>query len=523
MALKVEAPALTAASNLVHGVPPVAMSRISTRVNKTGSWKYIRPIYRDRVAPCNEACPVGIDIEGYMNLLRQDRVEEARELLLRENPLPGITGRVCYRPCESSCNRAQLDGAVSIRSVERSLGDEADAEPLSDPLVPKRAETVAVVGSGPAGLACAFHLVRLGYAVTIYEADPEPGGVLRYGIPAYRLPRGVLAREIERIRALGVEFRCGERLGRDREWSELDRYDAVFLGVGAQKDRAMGIDGEHAAGVRSGLDFLREVAVGGRPEIGPTVIVVGGGNTAMDCARTARRLGSEPIVMYRRTRAEMPAIEEEIAQAEREGIRFQMLASPTRVHAEGGRLVGLECVSMRLGEADASGRRRPLPVKGGHFYIMADSLLIAIGEEPEATSVPGHLKREGDLVEVDGFGQTSRARWFAGGDVVDEPRTVAHALGAGKRAAIGIDRSLRDGSPLGADERDALRLGPLGNVSMTRWRGDDPVVRHDEVNEVVRFEELNEEYFEPVARHPDRELAPDAVCVPPSAREAPWL
>ena len=221
--------------DLVHGVPPSAISHRSTLDNKTGSWKYIRPIYRDRVAPCNEGCPVGIDIEAYMNLIREGRTDDALELLLRENPMPATTGRVCYHPCENVCNRKFRDDAVSIHSVERMLGDMALETPLPEPPATTRPEKVAVVGSGPAGLGCAYQLARLGYGVTMYEAAAEPGGVLRFGIPEYRLPKVVLSREIERIMARGVEIRCSVRVGTDLPWSELEAYHAVFMAIGVHR------------------------------------------------------------------------------------------------------------------------------------------------------------------------------------------------------------------------------------------------------------------------------------------------
>jgi NADPH-dependent glutamate synthase beta subunit-like oxidoreductase len=486
-----------------HGVLPLAVSTTTTLENKTGSWKYIRPIYRDRVAPCNEACPVGIDIEAYMNLLREGRVTEARDLLLRENPMPAVTGRVCYHPCENACNRRTFDQPVSIHAVERALGDLALAAPPPEPAPRTRPETVAVVGSGPAGLACAYHLAQLGYGATVFEAADEPGGVLRWGIPEYRLPKEVLATEIDRIRAFGVEIRCGVRVGSDLPWDDLDRFDAVFVATGVDRSRNLEVPGESAEGVRSGLAFLREVNSGRTPSLGRWVIVVGGGNTAMDCARTALRLGSKPVVLYRRTRAEMPATDEEISEAEQEGIPFHFLAAPVAIHSREGRVTRLRCVRMRLGEADESGRRRPVPIEGSEFELPADTVLTAIGEAPDFDHLPDDLKRDAWVVGVDPWGETSRPRFFAGGDIVDQAHTVADALGSGKRAAIGIDIALsgKDGTELAA-----LRYGRVGNASVTRWRRDDPVHRNGPVNEVVPFDDLNMDYFARVARHQDRHL-----------------
>lgn len=496
-------------------LPPVAASSTSTRVNRTGSWKYVQPVYRDRVAPCDEACPVGIDIEGYMDLLRQGRLEDAIDLLLRENPLPAVTGRVCDHPCEVGCNRRRFDEAVSIHAIERVLGDlaaelGAAVEPARAP-GPRRKERVAVVGSGPAGLGCAYSLARLGYRVTVFEAAEEPGGMLRLGIPEYRLPRAVLDREIERIRRAGVEIRCGVRVGEELPWAALDEFDAVFLGTGAHQSQPVGVKGEDLPGVRAGLDFLKEVNAGARPDVGRRVVVVGGGNTAMDCARTALRLGAEVTVLYRRGRAEMPAIPAEVDEAEREGVRFVFLAAPVAFHAAGGRLGAVECVRMRLGSPDASGRRRPVPT-GERFTVSADTALTAIGEVAEPEVLPRGITREDGAVSVDPFGMTSWPRFFAGGDMAGQPRTVAHALGSGKRAAIGIHRYLRAvaGDELSGPPVDGLRYGPRGNASVTRLLCDDPVFRTAPVNEVVPFEDLNVNHFVHVPRNPDGHLSPEA-------------
>ncbi len=486
-------------------IPPVAVSDRSTLVTHTGSWKYIRPQYRDRVAPCNEGCPVGIDIEAYMNLLREGRVEEAYALLLRENPMPAVTGRVCHHPCELRCNRRWFDEAVSIHAVERVLGDLALERPADRPSPPERRERVAIVGSGPAGLACAYHLAGLGYRVTVFEAGPEPGGMLRVGIPAYRLPRAILDREIERIRSHGVDIECSTRVGVDRSWSwMLETYHAVFIATGAHGARPLGVAGETAPDVRAGLDFLKEVNAGGRPDLGRRAVVVGGGNTAIDCARTARRLGAEATILYRRTRAEMPAIAQEIDEAAREGVTFVFLGAPVALHMEEGRLRTVECVRMQLGPPDDSGRRRPVPTDE-RFSLPADTLLSAIGETAELEAIPADLDRTSAGVTVGPYGGTNRAQVFAGGDLADAPRSVADALGAGKRAAIGIDRYLRlldRRSPDGADPA-AFRYGREGNLSMTRWRGDDPVRRSAAVNEVVPFDDLNVHHFTPVPRRPD--------------------
>ena len=363
-----------------HAVPEVAMSSASSRVTRTGSWKYQFPEYHDRVAPCNAGCPVGIDIEGYLNLLREGRVAEARDLLLAENPLPSVTGRVCHHPCENACNRRAFDGAVAIHAVERALGDLSHQQPAPVLKPAPHAERVAIVGSGPAGLACAYHLARFGYSVTIFEAASLPGGMLRLGIPAYRLPREVLDRDIARIAAHGVQIKCNVHIGEHVAWDELtELYDAVFVSTGAHTSRALGVPGEDLPGVRPGLAFLREVNAGRRPDLGARVVVVGGGNTAMDCARSAMRLGAKVTVVYRRTRDEMPAIREEVDDALREGAEFVFLANPVEFTGGADRVKSVVCERMALGEPDASGRRRPVPT-GQVFNLDADTVLTAIGE-----------------------------------------------------------------------------------------------------------------------------------------------
>lgn len=488
--------------------PEIAVSTTTTRENRTGSWRYLRPAYRDRVAPCNAACPAGVDVEGYMALLGEGRVDEATDLLLRENPMPAVTGRVCHRPCEASCNRARLDEAVSVHAVERALGDRALDRSLPAPGAPERSERVAVVGSGPAGLACAWHLANMGYGVTVLEADDRAGGMLRQGIPGYRLPRDVLDRQLDRIRAAGVEIRCRTGLGGDVDWSDLEGFDAAFVATGAHGERSLGVPGEERPEVLPGLSFLKALNRGRAIPVGRRVAVVGGGNTAVDCARTALRLGAEPVVVYRRTEEQMPAIPQEVAEARREGVKFVFLASPTAFVERDGRLAGVECRRMELGEPDASGRPRPVPAESGGFTLLADTVLTAIGERADGPSLPEQVAWEDGGVATDGWGETGRPLVFVGGDLAGEERTVAHALGSGKRAALGIDRRLRqrDGEEPPDGPSEELRWGGTGAVSAARWTGTDPVRRRNPVNEIAGPEAINPAHFEPVPRHREPEL-----------------
>ncbi|HEX9107075.1 MAG TPA: FAD-dependent oxidoreductase, partial [Longimicrobiales bacterium] len=400
--------------------PPIAVSDRSTEVNKTGSWKYIRPVYHDRVAPCNHSCPAGVDVQGYLQLLRDGRIDEALDLLAREHAMPAVTGRVCNHPCEDGCNRKQLDGAVAVHAVERMLGDRLLASPPPRAQLRPNAEKIAIVGSGPAGLSCAYHLARLGYQVDVLERAPVAGGMLRQGIPEYRLPRDVLDAQIARIEALGVSIRTGIEVT-DATLPDLrNRYSVIFFATGAYRGRKLAVAGEELPGVWQGLEFLRRVNAGERPHIGERVVVIGGGNTAMDCARTALRLGARPQVLYRRTRDQMPAIPEEVEDAWREGVEFVFLAAPTAFREENGRLSGVACASMQLGDVGPDGRRRPVAT-GESLFVPADTVLVAAGEDADLAPLPAELVRDGAIL-IDEWGATGEAALFAGGDVAGDER-----------------------------------------------------------------------------------------------------
>lgn len=467
-------------------MPPMPVSLASTLSAKTGSWRYIRPLYDDKTPPCNHACPAGNDIVRYIAALRSSQVEAAWRILVAENPLPGVCGRVCPHPCERECNRGEFGGAIAIRALERYLADEAAAHGWR-PAQPKarRPGRIAIVGAGPAGLSCAFHLARLGYQPTVFEGEAQPGGLLRYGIPAYRLPRAVLDREIANIESLGVRFVLNRRLGDGLDWQELAEMDAVFLALGQPSSRPLGLPGEATAGIVPGLDFLRRVARGERVEPGARVLVIGGGNTAMDAARTAARLGAAVTVVYRRTEAEMPAVAEEIAEARAEGVAFRFLAAPLQALVEGGRLRALRCQEMRLGAPDASGRGRPEPVPGAEFTLAADTIIAAVGQALDERTLAGTgIAIEAGRVVVDSAMQTALAGVFAGGDAATGEGTVAQAVGSGKRAALAIDRYLQTGTLEG--------LPPPGIAVHACERPASSVV--------VRPQDLNADYIEVAPR-----------------------
>jgi len=476
-------------------MPPLAVSLEDTLINPTGSWKYFRPIHRERMAPCREACPAGGDIQAFVQLILQGKWDEAWKTVIEDNPFPATTGRVCYHPCERGCNRGLFDEPVAIRALERAVGDHGlrlGAVALDRAELKK--QRVAVIGSGPAGLSSAYHLARLGYGVTVFERASKPGGLLRLGIPEYRLPRAILDGEIARVQALGVEIKTNALISGESSWRELQHFDAVFLATGAHQSRKLGIPGEELGGVFSGLQFLRAVNEGRKVGIGRRVLVLGGGNTAMDAARCALRLGSQVTVLYRRTRQEMPAIDEEVEDALREGVEIRFLVAPVRIHGREGKVAQLECIRMQLGEPDETGRRRPIPLEGSNFLLDADTILSAVGEAIDTDALPAGVQIRQQSVLADRLGATSLPRFFAGGDLIDQPRTVVHAIGAGKRAAMAIDLYL-SGQPLDS-LWDQVKIGHKGSFSMGRYlgRGRPDVAWKDNEN-IVPFERINPEYF----------------------------
>jgi len=413
------------------------------RWNKTGSWRNVKPYYDPGTSPCIASCPAGENIQGYIELSKEEKYEDAVRLLWESNPLPSICGRVCYHPCMDGCAREPFDGSIFIPAIERFLGDWATEHKVAHTPPDKRLDdNVAVIGAGPAGLSCAYFLARKGFQVTVFEAREKAGGVLRYGIPPYRLPKDVLDAEVQRILDLGVEFRPGTVVGRDVAIDDLSGYSAFFVGVGLQKSRALGMDNEDLPGVMAGLEFLENVNTGKQVEVGKKVIVVGGGNTAMDVSRSAMRMGADVTVVYRRTRAEMPAIEDEVVEAMEEGVKFKFLATPVEVSATNGRLSGIRCQEMELGAPDESGRRRPVPKEDAFFTIEADSLLVAIGEQPDSDTFEKLVDIKWGLIVADEYGKTSNQKIFAGGDIVSGASTVVNAVARGRGAAEVIEAQL---------------------------------------------------------------------------------
>ncbi len=421
-------------------------------------------------APCQNACPAGIDIPGYLALTARGRYGEALELIRADNPFPWVCGLICPHPCEKVCVRAKLDDPLNIRYLKAFVAQQAQKQSafaFDKPPAEKNAIKVAVVGSGPAGLSCAFYLALSGYSVTIFETLSKPGGLLVYGIPEYRLPRTVVAKEIETIRSLGVEIRTGVTVGNDLTLDDLRKagFRAFFFGIGAHRGYRLEIEGERDfAPICEAITFLRELNSAMRHRPGDRVVVIGGGNSAIDAARTCLRLGcGEVHLAYRRAREQMPANPQEVHEALEEGINFHFLTIPIRVHGDSGRVTGLECLGAELGEPDQSGRRRPVPVEGSNFHIEADAIITAIGQEPDLSPFLGK-GNDSWLASLSGFSRISSSKLavshptadrcstqtpvpdvFAGGDAVTGTATVVKAIAAGKQAAIDIGHYLSGG------------------------------------------------------------------------------
>ncbi|MGE5235613.1 MAG: FAD-dependent oxidoreductase, partial [Acidobacteriota bacterium] len=416
-------------------------------------------IERQGSSPCTFACPAGIEAHGYVSLIRSGEYEKAHRLVLDATPLVGTLGRACYAPCETECTRGSLEGTLPIRRLKRYISDrhvETGAE-LGIDVAPPNGKKVAIVGSGPAGLTAAWQLARKGYAVRILEAAPEPGGFLRLAIPSYRLPVQVVERDIDNVRALGVEIQTGTPV-RDLAALKAEGYDAVLVATGTPRSANLGVPGEDRLGVMGGPDFLRKVKLGAPVELtGKRVVVVGGGNVAMDAARVARRLGAASVtVAYRRGRAEMPAHHVEADDAEKEGVSFAFQVAPTEVLGDAmGAVSGLRCTRMALGEPDGSGRRRPEPIPGSEHVLPCEVVIAAIGMSPETGAFTAQVAagRDGRLEVDPGTLQSQTPYVFAAGDVVNGATDITRAVGEGRRAAHMIDRWLTGGTMDGFDLR----------------------------------------------------------------------
>jgi len=395
------------------------------------------------LVPCGNACPAGIDVPRYVRLTAEGKFAEAVAVVREKVPFPRVLGRVCFHPCESVCRRSQLNQPIAICALKRFVSEQDNKEwQTKTRKAGPTGKKVAIVGSGPAGLTAAYYLAKLGHSVTVFEALPEPGGMMRVGIPRYRLPREVLDSEIEGIKSVGVEIKTNNKV-ESLDTLRGQGYNAIFLSIGAHQGVKLGVPGEESPGVIECISFLKDVSQGKRVKPGDRVVVVGGGNAAIDAARTARRLGTkEVIIVYRRSRQEMPANPEEVEAALEEGIKILFLAAPTKITKDGSTLV-MECLRMELGEPDTSGRKRPVPIKGSEFSIACDTVIAAIGQLPSIPSGFGLEPSAGGTLKVNSetLG-TGIDGVFAGGDVATGPASVIKAIAAGRKAASSIDKYL---------------------------------------------------------------------------------
>ena len=452
-------------------IEPQSYVKLSEHIVSKAAWN---PDYRENredvlpsgTAPCKVACPAHIPVQGYLKLAAQGRYEDALDLIRTENPLPAVCGRICNKKCEQECTRGSVDEAVAIDEVKRFIADhDLNAETRRIPKMVNQigrpyTEKIAVIGAGPAGLSCAYYLAKKGYPVTVFDRNPVPGGMLTMGIPNFRLEKDVLNAEIDVIRAMGVEFKCGVEVGKDVTIQQLrdQGFKGFYLAIGAQKSAPLNLPGEELAGVYGGVDFLREVNLGKLPAIGKSCAVVGAGNVAMDVCRTAVRLGAEnTYIIYRRSKDEMPADPEEVAEAMEEGVQFKFLNAPVEILGENGKVCGLKVERMALGEPDEKGRRKP--VGTGEFEVIpVDSVIGAIGQKIDLGSLDlGEVKltKQGTVAADPLTCQTGEPDIFAGGDVYTGPGFAINAIAAGKEAAISLHRYVHPGQTLtmGRDRR----------------------------------------------------------------------
>ncbi len=466
----------------------------------------------DCIAPCEATCPAHIDIQGYIAHIANGNPEAAVRLIKKSNPLPVVCGRICPHPCESQCRRGLVDEPVSINPLKRFASEyELENGAYLPETAPDTGKRVAIVGGGPAGLSAAYYLRQMGHAVVLFEALPELGGMVRYGIPRFRLPWELLDNEIRSIIDLGVDVRTGMKLGKDFTIAGLkeDGFDAVLLAIGAHLAKPMRVENEDAEGVIGGIDFLRKVVLGEHVEIGKEVAVIGGGDTAMDCARVARRLGANVTLLYRRTQAEMPALPMEQEETMEEGVEFRFLTAPTEVIVdEDGRATRLRVISMKLGDPDESGRRRPVPVEGSEEEFPFDLIISAIGQDPDVTCVEEdpekpETTRWNTFVYDEKTNVTSREGVFAAGDCAFGPDTVIQAVGEGQRAAKAIDLYL-SGAAVELKNEYSISLGRIEELDMEDFAPRYPHAKRQQDRVLPPEERLKDGGWDEINRGLDR-------------------
>ena len=478
-------------------------SSASTELNKTGSWRYVRPVYDEKTAPCSAACPLGEDIARIEHLVSRNLIAELRQIILIENPFPAICGRVCFHYCESACNRAQLDEPIAIHHLERFVGDTLISHEPIDTLeaLPANGRNVAIAGAGPAGLAAAYFLSLLGYRCEVYEESAAPGGLLRWGIPAYRLPQDVVEKEISRIEALGVTIHCGSPVTGEMLHSFKSRFDAAFIGCGYGRAIGLRIDGAQKAA--DGLQLLYRIRADEDISLTGNAAIIGGGNTAVDVARSLVRLGVDPIIVYRRRRQDMPAFDPEVQMALREGVKLKTLLSPIRIEATDNDsakdrpLFSVMLQKMKISGAEISGRSRVVPDSDKTEMLRVNHVITAIGAGPDAPwqQIADGNSRSLNLSHCKLINDGMPIAY--GGDLTNRVKSVSDAIASGKQAAIALDTYFKSGWDAVKETVDGCQVGSGPAVSLAMYLD---LARRNRNPHIVNFDEINTHYFKTALR-----------------------
>ncbi len=490
---------MTTEQNFAEKIPLfISRSNISTELNKTGSWRFVRPKYHEKTAPCSAACPAGEDIARIEMLSSQGRYREALEIILLENPFPAICGRVCFHTCETACNRSGFDEPIAIHGIERFIGDTAVRDNLTFSLerLPDNGKKICIVGAGPSGLAAAYFLTRLGYSCDVFEAETEPGGILRWGIPRYRLPDAVVNAEVQRIKNLGVKILCNTRATQNFLDEAKDRYHAFFIGCGHGRSLKMNIPGENMA--LDGLDFLNRMRKEKTESLNNgTAAVIGGGNTAIDVARSLVRLGVKATLVYRRRKQDMPAFEYEVETAVKEGVKIMELFSPSSIAQDGGEYILTLQPMKRSGVETDTGRARVVPDGETTQELRVQRIFTAIGAEPsESWQLPSEENAETVYLSHCAF-MANNPPFLFGGDLTNPTKSVADAIASGKQSAMALDTFFKKGLNAITNRLNSCLVGNGPALSMECYLDGK---RSNRNPDMVSYEDINIDYFSPAPR-----------------------